>query len=246
MATSHQSSKPRLKMADIALLAQRHDRYARDVVQTVKKVYHAPVRTPGMDLVETKVAIRKGLHYKGAKNPEAWREKYHRRLKQSRDGFATPSHVPYASIGDVIVNTRELVFTSLELADPVVVNDDKYEFGKDINGTAKKAQLRKTITPRESDGGLRDIQDMIKVHCKRVRELQAGQRYHNCLQNEAKQKADNIKHSEQALITPEALRDILAKSRLNRHSLSSEQKQESGTTVSGHDSEEEEDILGLR
>ena len=36
-------------------------------------------------------------------------EKYNRNVKQSVRGFYTPAHVPYASIGDVCLDVKDLV-----------------------------------------------------------------------------------------------------------------------------------------
>lgn len=62
---------------------------------------------------ERKVRIRTGCNYKSQFSDDHWRDKYDRHVKQSVGGFYTPAHVPYASIGDVCLDIRDLVLKTV-------------------------------------------------------------------------------------------------------------------------------------
>ena len=78
----------------------------RSLKQNSRSEFQPPFVAPHGD---RKVRIRMGCHYKSQLPEDHWQEKYNRNVKQSVQGFYTPAHVPYASVGDVCLNVKDHV-----------------------------------------------------------------------------------------------------------------------------------------
>lgn len=56
---------------------------------------------------------------------DQWKDRYNRHVKQSVCGFYTPPHVPYASVGEVCLDMRDLVISTVGLgqsSEKVILN----------------------------------------------------------------------------------------------------------------------------
>ena len=78
----------------------------RSLKQNSRSEFQPPFVAPHGD---RKVRIRTGCHYQSQLPEDHWQEKYNRNVKQSVQGFYTPAHVPYASVGDVCLDVKDLV-----------------------------------------------------------------------------------------------------------------------------------------
>lgn len=80
-----------------------------DIVRSLKQNFRTEIQPSSVSHGQRKVRIRTDCHYKSRLSEDHWREKYSRHLRQSVCGFYTPAHVPYASVGDVSLDVRDLV-----------------------------------------------------------------------------------------------------------------------------------------
>ena len=80
-----------------------------DIVRSLKQNFRAEIQAPSTAHSERKVRIRTNCYYNSQLAEDHWREKYNRHVKQSVRGFYTPAHIPYASVGDVCLDVRDLV-----------------------------------------------------------------------------------------------------------------------------------------
>ena len=81
-----------------------------DIVRSLKQNFRTEIQpSTSSARGERKVRIRTDCHYKSQLSEDHWREKYNRHVKQSVRGFYTPGHIPYASVGDVCLDVRDLV-----------------------------------------------------------------------------------------------------------------------------------------
>ena len=72
-----------------------------------------PRRFAAIARSESKVRIRTDCFYKSKVPKDHWRKKYNRHVKQSFCGFYTPAHVPFATVGDVYLDVRDLVLSTV-------------------------------------------------------------------------------------------------------------------------------------
>ena len=98
------------------VILQKHENqvYA-DIVRTLKQNFRTEVQTSSNSEThcERKVRIRNECYYKSQTLDDHWRERYNRHVKQSVRGFYTPAHVPYASVGDVCLDIKDLVLNTV-------------------------------------------------------------------------------------------------------------------------------------
>lgn len=80
-----------------------------DIVRSLKQNFRSEPIQPSPPQSERKVRIRTNCHYRSELTEDHWRDRYNRHVKQSLRGFYTPAHVPYASVGDVCLDVRDLV-----------------------------------------------------------------------------------------------------------------------------------------
>ena len=94
----------------MVVLQKSDNQLYADIVRCLKQNFRSEFQRPFVaPHGERKVRIRTGCHYKSQLPEDHWREKYNRNVKQSVRGFYTPAHVPYASIGDVCLDVKDLV-----------------------------------------------------------------------------------------------------------------------------------------
>ncbi|PFX14268.1 hypothetical protein AWC38_SpisGene21589 [Stylophora pistillata] len=88
------------------------NQFYADIVRSLRQNFRSE---PQLSVTrgEKKVRIRTNRLYKSALTEDHWRDKYNRHVKQRLRGFYTPAHVPYASVGDVCLDTRDLVMKTV-------------------------------------------------------------------------------------------------------------------------------------
>jgi len=100
-----------LKLADVAATVHHNQQLPAEIVKTLKQNFKPPEQFVHF---ENKVQIRTDQHYRPDKGEHAWREIYDRHVMQKSSGFYTPSHIPYESVGEVVLDLRDLVDGSLK------------------------------------------------------------------------------------------------------------------------------------
>ena len=94
----------------MVVLQKSDNQLYADIVRCLNQNFRSEFQPPFVaPHGERKVRIRTGCHYKSQLPEDHWREKYNRNVKQSVRGFYTPVHVPYASVGDVCLDVKDLV-----------------------------------------------------------------------------------------------------------------------------------------
>ena len=93
----------------MVVLQKSENQVYTDIVRSLKQNFRAEIQAPSTAHGERKVRIRTNRYYKSQLTEDHWREKYNRHVKQSARGFYTPPYVPYASVGDVCLDVRDLV-----------------------------------------------------------------------------------------------------------------------------------------
>lgn len=83
-----------------------------DIVRSLKQNFRSE---PQMSLTQSdrKVRIRTNRYYKSELTEGHWKDKYNRHVKQRLCGFYTPADLPYASVGDVCLDMRDLVLDTV-------------------------------------------------------------------------------------------------------------------------------------
>ena len=85
-----------------------------DVVRELKRNTRTTSTAPATSANSgKKVKIRTEEHYKSNPADDRWKTKYDKRMRQSQRGFYTPAHIPYACLGDVNLDVRNLVLDTL-------------------------------------------------------------------------------------------------------------------------------------
>ena len=92
----------------VVLQKSEHPVYV-DIVRNLKQNFRSEAIQPSPPESVRKVRIRTNCHYRSELSEDQWRDRYNRHVKQSLCGFYTPLHVPYASVGDVCLDVRDLV-----------------------------------------------------------------------------------------------------------------------------------------
>ena len=93
----------------MVVLQKSENQVYTDIVRSLKQNFRSETQPPQQTQSERKVRIRTNCHYRSELTEDHWKEKYNRRVKQSVGGFYTPAHVPYASVGDLCLDVRDLV-----------------------------------------------------------------------------------------------------------------------------------------
>lgn len=83
-----------------------------DIIRSLKQNFRSE---PQMSLTQSdrKVRIRTNRYYKSELTEDHWKDRYNRHVKQRLCGFYTPAHLPYASVGDVCLDIRDLVLDTV-------------------------------------------------------------------------------------------------------------------------------------
>lgn len=93
------------------VILQNQNQVYTDIVRHLKQnVCSTPVPVAHS---ERKVRIRTDFHYKSETAQDSWKNKYSKHVKQSCRGFYTPAHIPYASVGEVSLDIKDLVLSTL-------------------------------------------------------------------------------------------------------------------------------------
>lgn len=100
-----------LKLADVATTVHHTQQLPAEIVKNLKQNFKKP--QPTAVHYENKVHIRTNQHYRPDKGNNTWKIKYYRHEKHKTSGFYTPAHIPYETVGDVVLDLRELVDGSL-------------------------------------------------------------------------------------------------------------------------------------
>ena len=93
----------------MVVLQKSDNQIYADIVRSLKQNFRTEISPSSVAPGERKVRIRTDCHYKSQVSDDHWREKYNRNVKQSVQGFYTPAHVPYASVGDVCLDVKDLI-----------------------------------------------------------------------------------------------------------------------------------------
>ncbi|XP_022807988.1 uncharacterized protein LOC111344998 [Stylophora pistillata] len=171
------------------------NQFYADIVRSLRQNFRSE---PQLSVTrgEKKVRIRTNRLYKSALTEDHWRDKYNRHVKQRLRGFYTPAHVPYASVGDVCLDTRDLVMKTVGFDQSsekcnvsVVVDSNEKDKKKETDGentTQKKSQEFKgrAYFSLQGQGGLREIKEKLCQCRDRLSALQAGQSFEECLRKE--------------------------------------------------------------
>ena len=96
----------------MVVLQKAENQIYTDIVRNLKQNFR-PETQPSLTQEERKVRIRTNRHYKSEITEDHWKDKYNRHVKQRARGFYTPAHVPYASVGDVCLDVRDLVVNTV-------------------------------------------------------------------------------------------------------------------------------------
>lgn len=112
------------KNPEMVILQKHENQLYTDIVRTLKQNLQREVHRSSSSEThdERKVRIRTECYYKSQLLDDHWREKYNRHVAQSVRGFYTPAHVPYASVGDVCLDVKDLVLSTIGCAGQ---DDDK-------------------------------------------------------------------------------------------------------------------------
>ena len=86
-----------------------------DIVRSLKQNLRREVHRSSSSETKgkRKVRIRTECYYKSQLLDDHWREKYNRHVAQSVRGFYTPAHIPYASVGDICLDVKDLVLSTI-------------------------------------------------------------------------------------------------------------------------------------
>ena len=94
----------------MVVLQKSDNQLYADIVQCLKQNFRSEFQPPFVaPHGERKSPNSNGLSLQSQLPEDHWREKYNRNVKQSVRGFYTPAHVPYASVGDVCLDVKDLV-----------------------------------------------------------------------------------------------------------------------------------------
>lgn len=99
----------------MVVLQKSENQLYSDIVRSLRQNFRPEAIQPSPPRSERKVRIRTNRHYRSQLPDEHWKERYNRHMKQSVRGFYTPAHIPYASVGDVCLDVRELVVSTVGL-----------------------------------------------------------------------------------------------------------------------------------
>lgn len=97
----------------MVVLQKSENQVYADIVRSLKQNFRGSETQPSLPQGERKVRIRTNRHYKSELTANHWKEKYNRHVNQSFRGFYTPAHVPYASVGEVCLDVRDLVVNTV-------------------------------------------------------------------------------------------------------------------------------------
>lgn len=97
----------------MVVLQKSENQIYTDIVRSLKQNFRPETQPPQQPQIERKVRIRTNRHYKSELTQDHWKDKYNRREKQTTSGFYTPAHVPYASVGDLCLDMRDLVVNTV-------------------------------------------------------------------------------------------------------------------------------------
>ncbi|KAK2560244.1 hypothetical protein P5673_017229 [Acropora cervicornis] len=89
-----------------------------DIVRSLKQNLRREVHRSSSSETKgkRKVRIRTECYYKSQLLDDHWRQKYNRHVAQSVRGFYTPAHIPYASVGDICLDVKDLVLSTIGCA----------------------------------------------------------------------------------------------------------------------------------
>lgn len=99
----------------MVVLQKSENQVYSDIVRSLRQNFRPEPIQPSPPQSERKVRIRTSRHYRSQLPDDHWKERYNRHMKQSVRGFYTPAHIPYASVGDVCLDMRELVVSTVGL-----------------------------------------------------------------------------------------------------------------------------------
>lgn len=99
----------------MVVLQKSENQVYSDIVRSLRQNFRPEPIQPSPPRSERKVRIRTNRHYRSQPPDDHWKERYNRHMKQSVRGFYTPAHIPYASVGDVCLDVRELVVSTVGL-----------------------------------------------------------------------------------------------------------------------------------
>lgn len=97
----------------MVVLQKSENQVYTDIVRSLKQNFRSESQPPQQTQSERKVRIRTNRHYRSELTEDHWKDKYNRRAKQSVCGFYTPAHVPYASVGDLCLDVKDLVVNTV-------------------------------------------------------------------------------------------------------------------------------------
>lgn len=98
---------------DMVVLQKSENQVYADIVRSLKQNFRSEPTQPSPPRSERKVLIRTNRHYRSELTDDHWKDRYNRHVKQSVCGFYTPAHVPYASVGEVCLDMRDLVISTV-------------------------------------------------------------------------------------------------------------------------------------
>lgn len=109
----------------MVVLQKSENQVYADIVRSLKQNFRSEPAQPSPPRSERKVRIRTNRHYRSELTDDHWKDRYNRHVKQSVCGFYTPAHVPYASVGEVCLDMRDLVISTVgsdQSSDKVIHN----------------------------------------------------------------------------------------------------------------------------
>lgn len=163
-----------------------------DIIRSLKQNFRSE---PQMSLTQSdrKVRIRTNRYYKSELTEDHWKDKYNRHVKQRLCGFYTPAHLPYASVGDVCLDIRDLVLDTVgidqssEKCNVSVVVDSNEKEKKEETDTESTAQKKSDVSKKrkslslQDQAGLCEIKERLCQSRDRLAAVRAGQSFEECL-----------------------------------------------------------------
>ncbi|XP_067046123.1 uncharacterized protein [Acropora muricata] len=210
-----------------------------DIVRSLKQNLRREVHRSSSSEMKgkRKVRIRTECYYKSQLLDDHWREKYNRHVAQSVRGFYTPAHIPYASVGDICLDVKDLVLSTIGCAgqdadkckNVSIITDgsdqeQKREEEKAATGQKQSQRKDKKACYSSNDqGGLRDIKAVLFQYRGRLSSLQAGESFLTRLAKEdsmsmvVETMKEEVNQKRQSQLSSAKLKQLMRKDRLSEH-----------------------------
>ncbi|XP_015762706.1 PREDICTED: uncharacterized protein LOC107341759 [Acropora digitifera] len=213
-----------------------------DIVRSLKQNLRREVHRSSSSETKgkRKVRIRTECYYKSQLLDDHWREKYNRHVAQSVRGFYTPAHIPYASVGDICLDVKDLVLSTIQVRTPrrsvkllcknvSIITDasDQEQKGKEEKAATGQKQSqrkdKKACYSSNDQGGLRDIKAVLFQYRGRLSSLRAGESFLTRLAKEdsmsmvVETMKEEVNQKRQSQLSSAKLKQLMRKDRLSEH-----------------------------